>query len=119
MTWTLTTSGAAIIKAGKNASSTIVASGAALLQFCTQVEGRIVAETRRDWVDSYSSVDAGTQNLLGDVASDLIAMKMINYDMSGFISRTEAQTMLDVLRDNASQGLRILKDFKSNTIKPI
>ena len=27
-------------------------------------------------------------------------MKIINYDMSGYTSRVEAQTMLDVLKDN-------------------
>lgn len=39
-------------------------------------------------------------------------MYVIQYDMSGFSTREEAETMLDVLRDSAQRGLGILKDKK-------
>lgn len=116
MSWTLCTSGAAIRKAGANANSTIVASGSAIQDWTDQAEGYIISFTRRDWVDSYSSVDAGVKHALADCCSDLVAKKIINYDMSGYTSRLEAQTMLDVLDDNANRILKELKDFKSNKI---
>lgn len=119
MAFTLTTSGAATIKAGANVSGTLLANSTALDKFSDDAEGRIVAETRRDWVDSYANVDSGVKGLLSDACSSLIAIKMINYDMSGYISRAEAQTMLDVNDDTAQRGINILKDFKSNTIQGV
>lgn len=118
MSWTLTTSGAAIVKAGSNSNATIIASGAALQTWSDQVEGRIVAETRRDWVTSYTNLSGAVQNILNDTASDLIAMKIINYDVAANPSRV-SETMLDVLRDNASSNLKILREFKSNEIRGI
>jgi hypothetical protein len=38
------------------------------------------------------------------------AMAVINYDMSGFTSRVEAETMLDVLRDRFVQCMKTLDD---------
>lgn len=119
MTWTLTTSEAAIRKAGENADATIVASGAALANWSDQAEGRIVAETRRNWVTDYASVPADVKKILDDTASSLIAMQIINYNMLGFTSRAEAQTMLNIQDNTATTGMRVLKDFKSNEIRGI
>jgi len=119
MAWTLCTSGASIIKAGVGANSDIVISGAFLASWSDEVEGRIVAETRRDWVDSFPSVDSGVKLALQDVASDLIAMKIISYDMSGYAGSREAETILDVLKDNSTRVLNELKDFKSNTVRDV
>lgn len=117
MSWTLCTSGAAVFKAGANASSTATTSGAILAKWSDEAEGRIEAETRRKWVDNYSSLDTGIKNILSDVCTSLIAMNIINYDMSGFTSRQEAGTMLDVNDSRANDGLKILKDFKSNSLQ--
>ena len=119
MSWTLTTSGSAVRKAGTNANSTIAVSGSALQDWSDMAEGRIVSETRRDWVDSYNSVDSGVKLLLADTASSLIAKQIISYDMSGYTSRAEAQTMLDVQEDTAQKGISAIKDFKSDSIKAV
>ena len=119
MSWTLCTSGAAIAKAGDSSNTTIRASGACLARWSDEAEGRIVGECRRDWVDNFSSADAHIQHLLTDVCSSLIAKQIIQFDMSGYTSRAEAQTMFDVQDDTAQRGLGILKDFKSNTIKSL
>lgn len=117
MSWTLTSSGAAIIKAGKNASSDITLSGSALAGWSNEAEGRIIGETRRDWVGNYTGLPSGIKNILSDVCSSYIAKQIISYDMSGYTSRAEALTMLNIQDDIAREGLRILKDFKSNDIK--
>ena len=117
MTFTFTSSGAIIRKAGLNANSTVVASAAALLNWATQAEGFIEAETRRDWTANYAGLPNAIKNMLNDAASSLAAIQVISYDMSGYTSRLEATTMLDVLRDNAIRALNVLKDFKSNIIQ--
>ena len=110
MPYTFTTSGAAIRKAGINANSTITASGSYLVSFFDEAEGLINSATRYDWISNYSNVGANYKNILGDVCSDIVASKIINADMSGFSSKVEAQTMLDVLRDNINRALDILKE---------
>ncbi len=111
MAWTLTTLSGALYKAGANAS--LGCSGAMLEKFSDQAEGSINAITRRDWVALSGSTAANFRGILDDTASDMIAMKIINFDMSGFTSRQEAQTMLDVLRDNITRNLDALKDEKN------
>jgi len=115
MPFTLCTSWAIITKAGANASSIATASGAILAQFSEEAEAQTIVVGRYDWVTNYASVNANAKLILNDVTSSLAAMKVISYDMSGYTTRGEAQTMLDVLRDNASQGLALLKDQNTDT----
>lgn len=114
MSWTLCTSGSAIVKAGANANSTIVASGSALAEFSDEVEGTICAKTRYNWVSGYGSVTAQYKPILANIASDLIAMKIIGYDMSGYTSRYEALTMLNILKDNSD---KIYESLERDEIK--
>lgn len=117
MSWTLTTSGAAIAKSGTNANSTIIASGSTLQKWSDDAEGYVITLTRRNWVTGYSAVDAGVKSILSDVVSSLIAKQIICYDMSGYVNLAEAQTMLNVHDDLAQRGIEILKDFKSNDLR--
>lgn len=112
MSWTLTTSGAAIAKAGYGANSTVTASSVVLAKWSDEVEGQICTLTRKDWITSYSSVGTNFRGGLSDAASDGIAMKIIGYDMKGYSSKIEAQTMLDILRDNFMRIVDALKDDK-------
>jgi len=116
MSWTLCTSGAAFFKAGLGMNDLFNTSGAYIdyvYEWSNQAEASVNAITRKDWTADYASVGANFKEILGDVVSDLIAMKIICFDMSGYTSRTEAQTMLDVLRDNISRNLETLKDQKN------
>jgi len=115
MSFILTTSAAIIRKAGANASSTITASGAAIQNWCDQSEGLVNVTTRFNWNDSYSTLNVDVKGILDQVTSDIAAMYLIQYDMSGYTSRYEAETMLDVLRDSALRGLSVLRDFKQQT----
>lgn len=114
MSFNLTTSGACIIKAGKGANAAIVISGATLSKWCDQAEGTLNASTRRDWVTDTAS--AGFSGILDDTVSDIVAMKIINYDMSGYTSRQEATTMLDVLRDNIVRNTEILQQERNKEV---
>jgi len=55
---------------------------------------------------------ADTQVLLTDIASNLAAIYVICYDMSGYTSRVEAEDLINVLRDAALRGLAIIKEKK-------
>ena len=110
MSFTFCTSGAMVRKAGLNANSTITASGSALSEWSSHAEALICNNTRYNFISNYSSLTSGIKEILGDVASSLGAMQIINYDMSGYTSRTEAETMLDIQRDFAERGLALLKD---------
>lgn len=114
MSFNLTSSYAIISKAGAHASSTAVASSALIALFCDQAEADVCFRTRYDWVTNLASVKSNFQSMLSDIVSDLAAMKLICYDMSNYISRSEAQTILDVLNDNSNKILKELleEDFK-------
>ena len=105
--WNFCSSAAAIAKAGANANSTIVASSATLDAWSGETEGFINAETRRDWITDIATTNF--KGTLAEVASAHIANKIINYDMSGYTSRLEAGTMMDVNADNVRKGIAFLK----------
>jgi hypothetical protein len=116
MSWTLCTSGAIVKKAGINANSTAVASNALLVNFYDEAEAIVNTLTRKDWVANYSNVTTNFQKILASAVSSKAAMMVISYDMSGYTSRLEAQTMLDVLRDDFIQNIDSLKDEKNKEV---
>ena len=110
MAWTFCTSGAAIAKAGNSVSSTIKASGATLAEWSEQVEHSINQETKYDWTTNYASVGSNFVEALSEIASSLIGNKLIGWDMSGYTSRFEAITMININHDIAQSGIKVLKD---------
>lgn len=113
MSWTLTTSGAAIAKAGYGANSDIIASAATLAKYSDDAEGLLNVATRRDWIADYAIITANFKPILSDVVSDLIAMRIISYDMGGYVNLNEAQTILNVLKDTSTRSIEILKEQKN------
>jgi hypothetical protein len=101
-------------KAGAGASATSKAE-AYTNDFMTQAESLINVWTRHNWSDDYASLNADVKGLLKEIASNLAAIYVIQYDMSGFTSRTEAENMVNILRDAALRGLSLLKDKKPQT----
>jgi len=98
-------------KAGANASATSKAE-AYVNDYMTQVESQINSVTRFNWSDAYSALNADVKGLLKLAASNLAAIYVIQYDMSGFTSRIEAEDMINVLRDQALFALSLLADKK-------
>jgi hypothetical protein len=99
-------------KAGANASATSNTE-AYINDYMTQAESIINSTCRYNFSDNYSTLNADTKNILKQVASDLAAIYVISYDMSGFVTRTEAENMINILRDSALRGLSILRDKKT------
>lgn len=99
-------------KAGENADATANVE-AYINDFVTQAESLINVYTRYNWSDNYSSLNVDVKGLLKEVASNLAAIYVIQYNMAGYTSRTEAEDMINILRDGALRGLAILKDKKN------
>lgn len=95
--------------AGVNAS-TVSATELFINDYMTQAESLINAQTRTNWSDLYSGLNTDVKGILKMAAACWSAMAVIQYDMSGFTSRVEAETMLDVLRDRFVQCMKTLDD---------
>ena len=118
MSFTFCTSGAAVIKAGFHRNTAIdataTASGALIL-WSNEAEGRIEAETHTDWTTTYSSLPTGIKNILAETASSLIAMKIISYDPTGYLTR-EADMLMNNNDDIVKSGLAVLSDKTKHTL---
>ena len=120
MTTTFCQSGAVLAKAGEKVNSGI--SGGILItaggdhyieQWINQAESLINATCRYNFLTNYSTLISGAKLILEEVASNLAAIYAIQYDMSKYTSRVEAEDMVNILRDAALRGLAILRDKKT------
>lgn len=110
MTETLCNSGAVKLKAGANVSTALTAENYTTL--INQAESFIAVNSQYDWVTNYGNIDANTKAVLEEAASSHAAIGAINYDMSGYTSRTEAQTMVDINYNKVVDCLNLLRDNK-------
>jgi len=94
--------------ANVSASFTAVMKTAAALA----MESTINVYCRYNFSDNFATLNADVKYILSDIAASLIAIQAIAYDMSGYTSRTEAEDMINILRDAVLRGLSILRDKK-------
>ena len=99
-------------KAGANASAVSKAEGYTNV-FIKQAESFINVFTRYNWLDAYAGLNEDVKHLLKEIASNLAAIYVIQYDMAGFTTRIEAEDMINILRDAALRGLSVLRDKKN------
>lgn len=119
MSWTLTTSQAILFKAGENSDQSAATSGAIMLKFSDEAEGYLTVLTRTDWITNYSTLNAQIKTALDDAASSIAANKLIAYNMDGYTSRIEAQTMLDVNADTVKELIAMLRDYRADTLRVV
>ncbi len=101
-------------KAGANASGTSNVE-AYINSYMAQVESSINALARYNFSDVYSTLNVDVKGILTEISSCLAAIYVIQFDMSGFTSRIEAEDMVNILRDAALRGLSVLRDKKTQT----
>ena len=77
-----------------------------------RAESMVNTMSRFNFSDAYAALNADVKGLLSDICSSFVAMEAITYDMSGYTSRTEAEDMINVLRDGMLRNLSILRDKK-------
>ena len=101
-------------RCGANISSTVSAASW-FDEIIVSVEAFINSLTRFDWTaaDTASTLDASVRGILIETGACLAAIQGISFDMSGFTSRTEAEDMINVLRDIALRNLSVLRDKKT------
>lgn len=101
-------------KAGANVSSTAI-DAAHLLAFGLMAESNINAASGFDWsawYTSYSATYPHVAQLLVDAATNLGAIYIINYDMSGFTNIQEATSRINTLYAIYVSELALLKEEK-------
>lgn len=101
-------------KAGARASSTSSAEAYTNV-YIKMAEGQLSSAARYDWVTNYSSVSTIGKAILRDAASSYAAVCVINYDMSGYLSRTESLTMVNILWAGFQKCIALLE--KDNNYK--
>ncbi len=116
MSFTLCSSNAIVRNAGLYANSTAVASNALLSDYCDKAESEVCMKSRYDWVANYSSVGTNYKPALAKAVASLAAIEVIRYDMSGYTSRMEVTTMIDILADQAN---KIIADLKEKNIQEV
>src|SRR3990167_7383777 len=116
MSFTLTTSAAIAVKAGASVSTSILNSGALMVKVADLAESTLCGLTRYDWIANYSSVGTNFKPMLDDGVANLAAMELIKYDQSGYTNIPEAQTMLDVLKDNFERIVKFLSDDQNRGV---
>ena len=116
MSWTLCTSGAAIAKAGVHANSTIVTSGATLAILSDMAEGFVCLECHNDFVTHYSSQQTQIKNAIAQAVSSIIAMDVIMYDPTGYLTR-EADMLMNNNYEMYSQSMKYLSIKQNQTLE--
>jgi hypothetical protein len=100
------------MKAGANVNSTAV--GAAYLEaFGEMAESVINTESGYNWGDWYTALGGTYPDVsqhLVDAATNLGAIYVINYDMSGFTNIQEAVARINTLYQMYLNDIRILKE---------
>jgi len=96
-------------KAGANASA-VSKDEAYINDYIAQAKSFINSICKYNFSDNYETLNVDVKAILKMVASDLAAIYVIQYDMSGYTSKTEAEDMVSILRDSALRGLAILRD---------
>ena len=89
--------------------------------FIAQAESVINIVSRKVYAAdtaAFTALPATTKQLLTEVASNLAAIYAIQYDMSGFTSRIEAEDMINILRDAALRGLSLLRTQETKDFIP-
>ena len=108
---TICLSGDVIIKAGTYVGAV---PNAAWDGYIEQAEDIVSAVSRYDYVTNWATI-SGNATMVKQVVEDLAAIYGIEYDMSGYSTRGQAQDMINILRDAALRGMSLLRDQKGVT----
>ena len=115
MGYTIANTGAVLFKAGRNVQTSggsLITSAAMMMQALSGAESFVNVSSRYNWIDNYSTLDPDVKNLVSDAVASLAAIDLINFDMSGYTSRQEALTMINILWGKYQDIMDLLKDKK-------
>ena len=78
--------------------------------FMTQAESYINTVTKVNYSDTYAALNADVKGILKECASNLAAIYVVQYDLTGFDTLAIAQTHLNILWDRVQKCLAELKE---------
>jgi hypothetical protein len=107
----MTTEGEITSKEGANVSASLT--DAMHNAWVLQAESSMSVFARKNYSDTYAALNVDVKYIFSDVVSSLVAIQGIMYDMSGYTSRTEAEDMINILRDGILRNMSILRDKKN------
>jgi len=110
MTETFCTSGAVKLKAGENVDTSLT--GANYTDLIEEAEGFFCVSSRFDWIAVSGSVSTVGKYFLEEGIAAYAAIDAMSYNPSGYTSRTEYQTKLDVLWSKVVECINLLRDEK-------
>ena len=110
----ITTSGACAIKAGANVSTAIPDTNG-WVPWVSGAIAEVNVATRHNWNDDYDTLDDDVKHIISKAVTNLASISAIQYDMSGYTSRGEAESMVNILRDEYLRCISILRDIKAQT----
>ena len=120
----MTTSGAVIRQAGASmfgdlsgASITVSGAGTQLYvdYLIDKAESFVNAATRKNWTTVFSGLNVEVREILTDTVSKKAGIGLIKYDMGGYTSRGEAESMITILRDDINTNISLLRDKKTES----
>jgi len=106
-------SGSAVILAGKN-----VATGMPESTWTSWISGSesfVNLVSRYNWSDAFATLNDDVRYVIADTVARDVAIKAINYDMSGYTTRIEAEDMVNILRDGLLRNVSLLRGQKEVT----
>ena len=102
-----------VARAGANVNATAINTTATDI-YVLDIEALINSLTRFNWSDKVAAgLDVDTEGILREAGACFAAIYAIQWDMSGFTSRVEAEDMVNILRDRALFAISILRDKKT------
>ena len=101
-----------LMKTGTGASAS-ASTEVYMNSYLTQAESFINVYCRFNFSDAYAALDADVKGILKEAASNIAATYVIQFDMSGYPSRTIAENMVNILRDAYLRDLSVLRDKKN------
>src|SRR3990167_5025435 len=119
-TTTFATSGMVLAKVGIGYNTNLDGKAAAIVSsdfivdlWIVEAEAYINMLTRNNYVDDWATLNTASRRLLQEIASSYAAVYAIQYDMSGFTSRQEAEAKINVLNNSVLRGIGLLKEQKA------
>ena len=116
MSFTLSTSQAAIRGAGEGETMSNISGSEAIIQgFSDAAESDFIADTRIDWLDKFSTLSTNAKNVIAGAVTDLIAMDIISHTIKGYSSTREAELLMDKLDSHYRKVVGNIKDQNTKT----
>ena len=83
--------------------------------FMTQAESYINVLTATNYSDTYTTLNVDKKGILKEAASNLAAIYVVQYDISGYDSTREAENIINILWQRFVQCIKILNDSNART----